>query len=126
MSESSKECKMNDKEEKDTIEYYTKRIHELEIENEKLKEQIKSLTNKPSKITGGRIPFGYTCPDGINLVEDEQQQKIIKQMKRFREHRYSYREISRQILKTYGYKISHTGVMKILSRNTEPKTKHIF
>jgi hypothetical protein len=89
-------------------------------------ERIKELENPTRKITGGRVPFGYICPDGVNLVEVPEQQKIIEFMRKMRKANWSYREIARRVKSEYGVKLSHTGVMRIVNRNPEPKTKHVF
>jgi len=95
-----------------------KKINELEAELKELKTKGKS--------TGGRVPFGYKCLDGTNLVEDEEQQQIIKSMKHMRKKNFSYREISRRIKQFHKIEISHSGIRKILNRDPEPKTKFVF
>jgi len=107
------------------IKEYQKIIEKLTQEIVSLKKQIEELKNN-KKTTGGRIPFGYKCPDGINLVEDEEQQHIISIMRKMREHHTSYREIAKKINEQYNIHLSHTGVMRIINRNPEPQTKFVF
>lgn len=110
---------MKEKELKLVIRRQDERIKELE-------EEIERLKSRKGKITGYKIPFGYRSEDGVNLIEDDDQQKIIEQMRKMRENYTSYREISKKILQEYGVKISHTGIMKILNREKDFKTKLIF
>lgn len=101
----------------------------IQRQDEKIKEleeEIASLKKSKKKTTGYKIPFGYKCEDGVNLVEDSEQQEVIQQMRKLKDNFTSYREISRRIQTHYGIKISHTGIMKILNREKDFKTKFIF
>jgi DNA repair exonuclease SbcCD ATPase subunit len=125
----------------DELEYYKNKVKEIEEEldenkrlwvlradslHEKIKELEAEIEKLKGKSTGGRVPFGYKCPDGTNLVEDTEQQQIISVMRKMREKDYSYREISRKIKEIHKIEISHSGVRKILNRDPEPKTKFVF
>jgi site-specific DNA recombinase len=66
--------------------------------------------------TGGGIPFGYFLDtDGQTLLEDREEQKVIRLIKRLRRREHSLRSICRE-LETQGY-LTKTG-----KSNWNPKT----
>jgi putative DNA-invertase from lambdoid prophage Rac len=103
-----------------------------EMERNRLGERIrgtKQLKNKEDVWLGGKIPYGYILEcHGVNgekqyLVENKEQQKVIKKMKLLRnEHGLSYRKISDE-LKKDGVKLSHVGISNILRDEEKKKQK---
>lgn len=66
-----------------------------QMERELISERTKAtLQYKKSKGESlGRIPYGYTRIDG-KLIENEEEQKVIKKMKRWKKEGKSYRKIA--------------------------------
>lgn len=68
---------------------------------------------KEGKYVGGPIPFGWRVTNGY-LTKDKEQQRIIRQIKKWRSDRWSYRDISVKLHDSFGIKLSHEGVRKVL------------
>jgi DNA invertase Pin-like site-specific DNA recombinase len=68
---------------------------------------------KEGKYVGGPIPFGWRVKNG-SLTKDKEQQRIIRQIKKWRSDRWSYRDISVKLRDSFGIKLSHEGVRKVL------------
>ena len=62
-----------------------------------------SHKRKRNEKTGGDIPYGYDLTDGGNLVKNEDEQKVIRWIRRLNKNRYSLRQICRELEKV-GYK----------------------
>ena len=99
-----------------------------EMERNRLGERIrgtKQLKNQEDIWLGGKIPYGYileTHEDKQYLVEDKDQQKVIKKMKKLKKEGLSYRKISDEIKKD-GVIISHVGISNILRDEEKKKQK---
>jgi DNA invertase Pin-like site-specific DNA recombinase len=100
-----------------------------EMERNRLGERIrgtKQLKNQEDVWLGGKVGFGYNLEnhgDKQYLVEDKDQQKVIKKMKLLREENgLSYRKIS-DALKIDGVFISHCGISNILRDEEKKKLK---
>jgi len=68
---------------------------------------------KEGKYVGGPIPFGWRVKNGY-LAKDKEQQRIIRQIKKWRSDRWSYRDISVKLRDSFAIKLSHEGVRKVL------------
>ncbi len=95
-----------------------------EQERYRLGERIratKQLQKKKGLYLGGKVPFGWKVEIENNerfLIEEPEQQKIIKKIKKHKKDRYSLRGISEMLEKEYGYHVlSHAGVAKVLKEN---------
>ncbi len=99
-----------------------------EMERNRLGERIrgtKRLQMKEDVYTGGPVGFGYVLEqhgEKRYLVENEEQQKIIKRMKVMRKDGMSYRKIS-EILEKEKIEISHQGISNILKDEETKKLK---
>ena len=99
-----------------------------EMERNRLGERIrgtKQLKNKEDVWLGGKVGFGYVLEqheDKQYLVEDKDQQKVIKKMSKLRKEGLSYRKISDE-LKKEGVKLSHVGISNILRDEEKKKQK---
>ena len=71
---------------------------------------------KEGKYVGGPIPFGWQVKNGY-LVKDKEQQRIIRQIRKWRLDRWSYRDIAAKLYDDFGLKFSHEGVRKVLIGN---------
>ena len=99
-----------------------------EMERNRLGERIrgtKQLKNQEDVFLGGKVGFGYNLEqhgDKQYLVEDKDQQKVIKKMKKLKKEGLSYRKISDD-LKKDGVVISHVGISNILRDEEKKKQK---
>jgi len=83
------------------------------IQHKQLILDDKEYKRKNNIYAGGTIPFGYKL-EGNKLVRDVTHTKIKRRMTRMLNDKKSYRKIAQEIEKTFNYKISHSGVRKIL------------
>ena len=78
---------------------------------------------------GGPVPFGWKVSSEGVLERNGTEQKIIKEILRLREDRWSYRDISIKLWERFQLKLSHEGVRKALERNRKAtiaeKTKKV-
>lgn len=68
---------------------------------------------KEGRYIGGPVPFGWQVKNGF-LKKDQEQQKVIKQMRKWRSDRWSYRDIAVKLRENLGVKLSHEGIRKVL------------
>ena len=71
---------------------------------------------KEGRYIGGPVPFGWQVKDGF-LKKDRQQQKVIRQIQKWRADRWSYRDISSKLREKLGVKLSHEGIRKVLMKS---------
>lgn len=79
-------------------------------------ESIKNAKRKmkrEGKYLGGPVPFGWVV-DGDYLKKDKDQQKIIREIKKLKADRWSYRDIAGKLFELHGIRLSHEGVRKII------------
>jgi putative DNA-invertase from lambdoid prophage Rac len=99
-----------------------------EMERNRLGERIrgtKQLKNQEDLFLGGKVGFGYNLEqhgDKQYLVEDKDEQKVIKKMKKLKKEGLSYRKITDE-LKKDGVVISHVGISNILRDEEKKKLK---
>ncbi len=99
-----------------------------EMERNRLGERIRDTKQQQKKddvFLGGKIAFGYVVEqhgEKQYLVEDEEQQKIIKRMKILRKDGLSFRKIS-DVLKKEQIELSHQGISNILKDEERNKLK---
>lgn len=74
--------------------------------------------SQKGRYTGGPVPFGWDVKDGL-LKKDKDQQKIIRQMKKWRADRWSYRDISIKLKENLGIHLSHEGIRKVLMKSKD-------
>ncbi len=77
---------------------------------------VKRRMKKEGKYLGGPVPFGWRL-EGAYLVVDREQQKIIREIRRLKEERWSYRDIARRLKEQYDIRLSHEGVRKVFLKN---------
>lgn len=83
---------------------------------ESIKAAKKKLKRK-GQYLGGPVPFGWFVSDDGVLERDPEGQRIINEILRLREDRWSYRDISVKLWDNFQVKLSHEGVRKALVRN---------
>jgi site-specific DNA recombinase len=72
---------------------------------------------------GGRLPFGFSvAADGVSLIEDENEQRVLREIKELREAGHTLRAIAdvlnkRNIPAKSGKLWRHTSVQSVLTRN---------
>ncbi len=76
----------------------------------------KARKKKAGKYLGGPVPFGFFLGEDDRLQKDEQQQRIIQEMRSLKADRWSYRNIAKKMGEEYGQKFSHEGVRRILMK----------
>lgn len=88
---------------------------------ESIKAAKKQLKRK-GRYLGGPVPFGWQVSSEGILERNAKEQKIIKEIVRLREDRWSYRDISIKLMERFQLKLSHEGVRKALERNRKKQT----
>jgi DNA invertase Pin-like site-specific DNA recombinase len=81
----------------------------------------KKLQKREGKYLGGPVPYGWQIGDNGFLVQHLEQQRIIREMLKFREERWSYRDIARKLMEKYNLDLSHEGIRRILEVNARKK-----
>lgn len=81
----------------------------------------KRTRKKEGKYLGGPIPYGWQVGDGGILVQHLEQQRVIREMLKLREDRWSYRDIAKKLLEKYDLGLSHEGIRRILEVNSQKK-----
>ncbi len=81
----------------------------------------KKTQKRQGKYLGGPVPFGWQRGSGGFLVQHPGQQLIIYEMLKFREDRWSYRDIARKVLERHKLGLSHEGIRRILELNHKKK-----
>jgi DNA invertase Pin-like site-specific DNA recombinase len=82
----------------------------------------KKIRKEQGKYLGGPVPFGWKVGSRGFLVQNPEQQKIIRIIQKMRENRWSFREISKELRMKYDVRLSHEGVRRIL-KSTEKREK---
>ncbi len=84
----------------------------------------KKQLKKEGRYLGGPVPFGWKVNSTSGeLVQNPSEQRVIKEIIRLREDRWSYRDISVKLREGFQVKLSHEGIRKILDRNREKLAK---
>lgn len=73
----------------------------------------KQKLKKEGKYVGGPVPFGYEVKNK-RLVSNKKQQKIIREILKLRDNRWSYRNIAMIIKDKHDVSLSHEGIRKIV------------
>jgi DNA invertase Pin-like site-specific DNA recombinase len=81
----------------------------------------KRSQKREGKYLGGPVPFGWQIGDDGYLVQNVEQQRMIREMLRLREDRWSYRDIASKLLEKHGLNLSHEGIRKVLETNMRKK-----
>lgn len=81
----------------------------------------KKTRKEEGKYLGGPVPFGWQVNRQGYLVEFAEQQKIIRRIRKLREQRWSYRDISKSLKSDYDVQLSHEGVRRILLGDEKKK-----
>lgn len=76
---------------------------------------------REGKYLGGPVPYGWQIGDGGYLVQNLEQQRIIREMIKLREDRWSYRDIASKVSEKHGLDLSHEGIRKVLETNARKK-----
>jgi len=90
-----------------------------EFERERIGERIRDAKRhqrRTGQFLGGDRPFGWRVGgDGV-LIEDENEQRAIAEIRRLRSEGMSYRAISEHMRTEFGLSISHQGVKRVVDR----------
>ncbi len=81
----------------------------------------KRTQKKEGKYLGGPVPYGWQIGAGGFLVQHLEQQRVIGEMLKLREDRWSYRDIAKKLLEKYNLELSHEGIRRILEVNYRKK-----
>lgn len=81
----------------------------------------KKTRKDEGRYLGGPVPFGWQVSRKGFLEENGEQQKIIARIRKLRDQRWSYREISKTLRSEHEVKLSHEGVRRILISNDKKK-----
>jgi len=77
--------------------------------------EVKQMKKLEGKFVGGRKPFGFKIVDGIKQIKEEDQ-VIIKTMRKMRANGSSYRKLSEWFGKESSRKLSHVAIRALLQR----------
>jgi DNA invertase Pin-like site-specific DNA recombinase len=77
--------------------------------------EVKQMKKLEGKFVGGRKPFGFKIVDGIKQIKEEDQ-VIIKTMRKMRANGSSYRKLSEWSGKESSRKLSHVAIRALLQR----------
>lgn len=89
-----------------------------ELEKERIRErtlEVHAYRRSLGKHVAGRVPFGYAMQKNGFLVEDIEQQKALKRMRKLRNAGKSYRAIRDDLKTRFGMTLSAFGIQRILS-----------
>lgn len=78
----------------------------------------KKRMKSEGKYLGGPVPFGWRV-SGAVLVTDREQQKIIREIRKLKDDRWSFREIAEKLREKHGLNFSHEGIRKIYLKSNE-------
>jgi len=81
----------------------------------------KRTLKEKGKYIGGPVPFGWEVNEKRVLVQNKEQQKIIKTIIAWRADRWSYRDIAAKLKDEYKVQLSHAGVRRILESDKKKK-----
>lgn len=79
--------------------------------------EAKRKRKQAGKYLGGPVPYGWRIDDAGRLVQNSEEQRVIREMRQMREDRWSFRAISGKLLERYGLSLSHEGIRRILATN---------
>jgi DNA invertase Pin-like site-specific DNA recombinase len=77
--------------------------------------EVKQMKKLEGKFVGGRRPFGFEVVEGFKEVKEEDQ-AIIKIMRKMRADGSSYRQLSKWINDEAGKRLSHVAIRTLLQR----------
>jgi len=83
----------------------------------------KRVQKRQGKYLGGPVPYGWQPGADGFLVQHLEQQRVIREMLKFREDRWSYRDIAKKLQEKYDLDLSHEGIRKILEVNSRKKAE---
>jgi hypothetical protein len=89
-----------------------------ELEKERIRErtlEVHAYRRSLGKHVAGRVPFGYAMEKTGFLVEDVEQQKALRRMRKLRDSGKSYRAIRDDLKARFGLTLSAFGIQRILS-----------
>ena len=89
-----------------------------ELEKERIRErtlEVHAYRRSLGKHVAGRVPFGYAMQKNGFLIEDIEQQKALKRMRKLRDAGKSYRGIRDDLKARFGLTLSAFGIQRILS-----------
>ena len=92
-----------------------------EFERERIGERIRDAKRHQRRIgqyLGGDRPFGWRVGEDGMLIEDEEEQRALTEMRALRDAGSSYRRIAAEIKAKYRVEVSHQGVKRALTRST--------
>lgn len=75
--------------------------------------EVKQLKKAQGKFTGGRRAFGYDVIDGVKVLREDEQ-AVIREMKKMREQGIGYRDIAEWMANTQERRMTFMGVKRTL------------
>ena len=90
-----------------------------EFERERIGERIRDAKRhqrRTGQFLGGDRPFGWRVGGHGVLIEDENEQRALAEIRRLRSEGMSYRTISEHMRTEFGLSISHQGVKRVVDR----------
>ena len=82
--------------------------------------EVKQIQKAQGKFMGGRRAFGFDIVDGVKVIKPEEQ-KVIIEMKKLKNHGKSYRYIANWLKIKMNIEMTFVGVRCILTRDITPK-----
>ena len=83
----------------------------------------KKVQKREGRYLGGPVPYGWQIGEGGILVQHPEQQRLIREMLKLREDRWSYRDIAEILREKYDLDLSHEGIRRILEVNARKKVE---
>lgn len=77
--------------------------------------EAKKYRKQAGKYLGGPVPFGWRVDGDGRLMQNPEQQRVIREMKQMRNDRWSFRAISGKLRERHGLSLSHEGIRRILA-----------
>jgi len=83
----------------------------------------KKVQKGEGRYLGGPVPYGWQVGEGGIFVQHLEQQRLIREMLKLREDRWSYRDIARILREKCDLDLSHEGIRRILEVNARKKVE---
>lgn len=83
----------------------------------------KKVQKREGRYLGGPVPYGWQIGEGGVFIQDLEQQRLIREMLKMREDRWSYRDIARILREKHDLELSHEGIRRILEVNARKKVE---
>ena len=81
--------------------------------------ETEQIQKREGKYRGGPVPFGWEVNKKCFLVQNPEQQRIIRAIITMREDHWSYRDISEKLKEDFNLQLSHERIRRIFSSSQE-------